>query len=179
MIPAYSTMHLSKNPTRRRAACLWSRLPASESRRREAYHTRKPCQGPLPQVPVFSARQSNPNAGPKPGRKPLTDTRIGEIWSRPGSNRRPPGCKPGALPIELRPRLNQRPARSRLAASLRPSASTTPHHRDRERCQKQTKQQQNRPIRHPVPDFHPRQQPGDIGPDKIRTCDLVLIRDAL
>ena len=25
-------------------------------------------------------------------------------WRRPGSNRRPPGCKPGALPTELRPR---------------------------------------------------------------------------
>ena len=27
-------------------------------------------------------------------------------WRRPGSNRRPPGCKPGALPVELRPRRN-------------------------------------------------------------------------
>src|SRR4051812_17941707 len=26
-------------------------------------------------------------------------------WSGPGSNRRPPGCKPGALPAELPPRL--------------------------------------------------------------------------
>lgn len=25
-------------------------------------------------------------------------------WSRAGSNRQPPGCKPGALPVELRPR---------------------------------------------------------------------------
>ena len=25
-------------------------------------------------------------------------------WRRPDSNRRPPGCKPGALPTELRPR---------------------------------------------------------------------------
>ena len=25
------------------------------------------------------------------------------LWSRPGSNRRPPACKAGALPIELRP----------------------------------------------------------------------------
>src|SRR5665213_4472720 len=28
----------------------------------------------------------------------------GEGWSRPGSNRRPPACKAGALPTELRPR---------------------------------------------------------------------------
>ncbi len=27
-------------------------------------------------------------------------------WRRPGSNRQPPGCKPGALPVELRPRRN-------------------------------------------------------------------------
>jgi hypothetical protein len=26
----------------------------------------------------------------------------GKWWTRPGSNRRPPGCKPGALPAELR-----------------------------------------------------------------------------
>ena len=26
-------------------------------------------------------------------------------WTRPGSNRRPPGCKPGALPAELRAQL--------------------------------------------------------------------------
>ena len=28
----------------------------------------------------------------------------GKWWTRPGSNRRPPGCKPGALPAELRAR---------------------------------------------------------------------------
>src|SRR5262249_24095067 len=28
----------------------------------------------------------------------------GSWWSQPGSNRRPPGCKPGALPAELWPR---------------------------------------------------------------------------
>ena len=31
--------------------------------------------------------------------------RGGPWWRRPDSNRRPPGCKPGALPTELRPRL--------------------------------------------------------------------------
>jgi hypothetical protein len=25
-------------------------------------------------------------------------------WRRPGSNRQPPACKAGALPVELRPR---------------------------------------------------------------------------
>ena len=28
-------------------------------------------------------------------------------WRRPGSNRQPPGCKPGAFPIELRPRIRR------------------------------------------------------------------------
>ena len=28
------------------------------------------------------------------------------LWRRPGSNRRPPACKAGALPTELRPRTN-------------------------------------------------------------------------
>ena len=32
------------------------------------------------------------------------DLRAFRKWSRSGSNRRPPGCKPGALPAELRPR---------------------------------------------------------------------------
>ena len=31
----------------------------------------------------------------------------GKWWTRPGSNRRPPGCKPGALPAELRAHTNQ------------------------------------------------------------------------
>ena len=33
--------------------------------------------------------------------------RLGLVpgWRRPDSNRRPPGCKPGALPAELRPRV--------------------------------------------------------------------------
>jgi hypothetical protein len=32
-------------------------------------------------------------------------------WRRRGSNPQPPGCKPGALPIELRPRSESRPTR--------------------------------------------------------------------
>ena len=27
------------------------------------------------------------------------------LWRRPGSNRQPPACKAGALPVELRPRM--------------------------------------------------------------------------
>ena len=31
-------------------------------------------------------------------------SRVFVLWSQPGSNRRPPACKAGALPAELRPR---------------------------------------------------------------------------
>jgi hypothetical protein len=37
---------------------------------------------------------------------------LGPWWSRPGSNRRPPACKAGALPAELRPRSEDRGRRS-------------------------------------------------------------------
>lgn len=33
-----------------------------------------------------------------------------EWWTLPGSNRRPPGCKPGALPSELKARESHTPA---------------------------------------------------------------------
>ena len=35
---------------------------------------------------------------------PAEAPRTPSHWSRPGSNRQPPGCKPGALPVELQPR---------------------------------------------------------------------------
>jgi hypothetical protein len=33
-----------------------------------------------------------------------TTAGVTKEWRRPGSNRRPPACKAGALPAELRPR---------------------------------------------------------------------------
>src|SRR5690348_5846480 len=42
----------------------------------------------------------------------------GEWWSQPGSNRRPSGCKPDALPAELWPQ-----APEHLVAALRPDAT--------------------------------------------------------
>ena len=39
----------------------------------------------------------------KKSTKRLEYKRLGK-WSQPGSNRRPPACKAGALPIELWPR---------------------------------------------------------------------------
>lgn len=109
------------------------------------------------------------------------------IWSRPGSNRQPLACKASALPIELRPRFaapgnrRSRPApkdssaESRSAAAFRSSPSALYSEDDQE----QGGDSKQRPLA-PVHDstFRPG-QPFVTGPDKIRTCDLVLIRDAL
>src|SRR4030095_5340938 len=54
-------------------------------------------------------------------------------WSGPGSNRRPPGCKPGALPAELPPLTtsDQRQATSDqhqpLAATVTKITGRAPH----------------------------------------------------
>ena len=40
---------------------------------------------------------------------------AGEWWSQPGSNRRPSGCKPDALPAELWPRLKSRVTQTRCS----------------------------------------------------------------
>ena len=54
---------------------------------------------------LASARRASagqpPFQGSAPSRHSLGD---GGWWSRSGSNRRPPACKAGALPAELRPR---------------------------------------------------------------------------
>ena len=45
----------------------------------------------------------NPLLVPKPPPPPIQGIRGGGQWSRSGSNRQPPRCDRGALPIELRP----------------------------------------------------------------------------
>ncbi len=59
--------------------------------------------------------------GIEPGTSSLSGTRSNQLsytpiswWRRPGSNRRHPACKAGALPTELRPRSGQPP---RVAAT--------------------------------------------------------------
>ena len=51
-----------------------------------------------PPTPALSTRCSN-----QLSYEPYYDVRV-KWWSRSGSNRRPPECKSGALPAELRPR---------------------------------------------------------------------------
>ena len=48
-----------------------------------------------------------------------------EWWSRTGSNRRPPECKSGALPAELRPLTNFRICRARYALGILTSNRST------------------------------------------------------
>ncbi len=58
--------------------------------------------------PEFPSPSSSPAATPRTSRTRSTSTspprsRSGREWSQPGSNRRPPPCKGGALPAELWP----------------------------------------------------------------------------
>ena len=48
-------------------------------------------------------RRKAPPAALAASGRDSTLTRRREWWRRPDLNRQPPGCKPGALPIELRP----------------------------------------------------------------------------
>ena len=57
---------------------------------------------------VGTLRQSAASGAHRCGSHGLASSRVvrrwaGSWWSQPGSNRRPPGCKPGALPAELWP----------------------------------------------------------------------------
>ena len=53
-----------------------------------------------------------------------------EMWRRPGSNRRPPACKAGALPAELRPHADEwgdRPSQVRRRAWAFLDSNQRPH----------------------------------------------------
>src|SRR5690606_26606695 len=60
---------------------------------------------------IFSSRCRTEQAAAEAGCKLFflaNDVRPGiQWWSRTGSNRRPPACKAGALPAELRPLLDE------------------------------------------------------------------------
>ena len=87
-------------------------LPGVErSRRRTACFTARPqTKGYAPLAARL--RRRNPNKSSlhdvmqnrrRPFGLPQTFFQVDEWWSRTGSNRRPPACKAGALPAELRP----------------------------------------------------------------------------
>ena len=54
-----------------------------------------------PPTPALSTRCSN-----QLSYEPVQNAIVSDWWSRSGSNRRPPECKSGALPAELRPRIS-------------------------------------------------------------------------
>ena len=58
-----------------------------------------------PGFPSFASKRLSPLASktPAPDRQPCHSPRRRRWWRRSGSNRRPPACKAGALPAELRP----------------------------------------------------------------------------
>ena len=81
----------------RGTACSSHGSDASRPPARIARGHGSPCSRCPPEPPL--TRAGNPHS--QPARKTIThDHRV--WWTRPGSNRRPPGCKPGALPAELR-----------------------------------------------------------------------------
>ena len=56
------------------------------------------------QTPLTPFRLGSPPSWLKPLRRgSLHSPAANEDWSRPGSNRQPPGCKPGALPLSYGP----------------------------------------------------------------------------
>ncbi len=91
------------------------RLPEGEDRRiascQNPLHVFKnqmpenQCQTPLPNIPTITKRIDRPSQRQPPNSLP-SDIRY-MIWSRSESNRRPPECKSGALPTELRPRASE------------------------------------------------------------------------
>ena len=101
---------------------------------------------------------SAPDRGPAVGGSPT--------WSRRGSNPLPPGCKPGALPTELRPQAEQ------LSAAILPGASPALA----AQLQRQPQPQENK--KSDLTDSH-RARCSPNGPGRSRTYDLVVISDAL
>ena len=77
------------------------------------------CDWPLhSQFTLFSKNPSAFTEGVSSQRPLWFDTGAPRSWwRRPDSNRRPPGCKPGALPTELRPRSGATGRRGRLGSS--------------------------------------------------------------
>ena len=58
--------------------------------------------GPAPACPLFRARRRASRTGRR-------TARAGHGWTRPESNRQPPGCKPGVLPLNYGPSSGKAP----------------------------------------------------------------------
>ena len=115
----------------------------------------KSCQPQRPKSagPEIKTPLPRPSSCLIPG-PPCRSSGPHRTWRRPDSNRRPAGCKPAALPAELRPRIPLR-----LAPALPPRVGTSV--KMRIACREQ--------IRNPQ----------SHGPGWSRTNDLTLIRGAL
>jgi hypothetical protein len=84
-----------------------------------------PMPGPILLVPRFQRTEARGQRTATSVLCPLISV-LRHWWSRPGSNRRPPACKAGALPAELRPRFREQRSEDgeqrRAGPGLRPPA---------------------------------------------------------
>jgi hypothetical protein len=92
--------------------------------------TRQPRQT-ASRIPIHNVKEQRTEiGGPRTNLAPRNPARLAVFprprcwwsrhwWSRPGSNRRPPACKAGALPAELRPQEQMSDARDRKASDTR------------------------------------------------------------
>ena len=105
----------------RGTACSSHGSDASRPPARIARGHGSPCSRCPPEPPL--TRAGNPHS--QPARETIThDHRV--WWTRPGSNRRPPGCKPGALPAELRAQNCAPMPRWEVDSSLSPCSRMAP-----------------------------------------------------
>ena len=119
--PPYALSSLTIPGSRRTAGIGSDALPTSEPRRRPRHCviTEATVCG------VFSCQTSSRRGARKSAPcergRAVDDERARKTenawWRIPGSNRRPPGCKPGALPAELIPPNERRPPARGAAAS--------------------------------------------------------------
>lgn len=105
----YNMIRLSLSRKRLRYKCLMSRscdlqlLPLPNCQRASGAETARFSH---PDLLTRSRRTLRSNAATRTQRSRSLTTSATCQWRRPGSNRQPPACKTGALPIELRPRFN-------------------------------------------------------------------------
>ena len=109
--PGHPPCALPSLPARSRRAAPPSRAPPPAARGPRPASRRRAPRRASPRPPPIPFRSSRPlpgGAGPsggpaRPARRANERCRIRGRWRMPGSNRRPPACKAGALPTELIP----------------------------------------------------------------------------
>ena len=81
-----------------------------------------PCK-PFRRRPFLAIASAPKPVGPEPSQVSPRAPRSPSSWRRPDSNRRPAGCKPAALPSELRPRIPSAVRGSQIAGCPRAAGS--------------------------------------------------------